>query len=43
MPPSAISPMALIPREMFGLPLMGWIGIGLFAGMAVLMLGSMLR
>ena len=42
-PPSAVSPLALIPREAFGLPIMGWVGIALFAGMAALMLGSMMR
>lgn len=41
-PPSAISPFALIPREPFGLPVMGWIGIALFAGMLVLWLASIL-
>jgi len=41
-PPSAISPLALIPREPFGLPVMGWIGIVLFAGILVLTLASML-
>ena len=41
-PPSAVSPLALIPREAFGLPIMGWIGILLFAGMLVVALASML-
>jgi len=41
-PPSVISPLALIPREPFGLPVMGWIGIVLFAGILVLTLASML-
>jgi uncharacterized protein len=41
-PPSAISPFAMIPREPFGLPVMGWIGIVVFAGMLVLTLASML-
>jgi uncharacterized protein len=41
-PPSAVSPLALIPREPFGLPVMGWIGIALFAGILVLTLASML-
>jgi uncharacterized protein len=41
-PPSAVSPLALIPREPFGLPVMGWIGIVLFAGILVLTLASML-
>jgi uncharacterized protein len=40
-PPSAISPLALIPREPFGLPVMGWVGIVLFAGILVLTLASM--
>jgi len=41
-PPSAIPLSALIPREPFGLPLMGWLGIGLFAVILVLTLMSML-
>jgi len=41
-PPSAVSPLALIPREPFGLPIMGWVGIGLFAVILVLTLASML-
>jgi carbon monoxide dehydrogenase subunit G len=41
-PPSAISPFAMIPREPFGLPVIGWIGIVVFAGMLVLTLASML-
>jgi carbon monoxide dehydrogenase subunit G len=41
-PPSAISPLALIPREPFGLPVMGWIGILLFAGILLATLASML-
>jgi uncharacterized protein len=41
-PPSGVSPLALIPREPFGLPVMGWIGIALFAGILVLTLASML-
>jgi carbon monoxide dehydrogenase subunit G len=40
-PPSAIGPLALIPREPFGLPIMGWLGIVVFAGMLVLTLASM--
>ncbi len=43
MPPSAVSPLALIPREAFGLPIMGWVGIAVFAGILVLTLGSMMR
>jgi len=42
-PPSAISPFALVPREIFGLPIAGWLGIGAFAVMLILMLGSMLK
>jgi hypothetical protein len=30
----------LVPREPFGLPVMGWVGILLFAGMVVLWLAS---
>ncbi len=41
-PPSAVSPMALMPGEPFGLPIMGWIGIGIFVVMMVLWLASML-
>ena len=40
-PPSAVSPLALIPREAFGLPVVGWLGIAVFAVMAVLWLASM--
>ena len=43
MPPSAIGLSALIPREAFGLPAMGWIGIVVFAGILVLTLGSLMR
>jgi len=39
-PPSAVSPLALIPREAFGLPIMGWLGILVFVGMVVLWLAS---
>lgn len=42
MPPSAISPLALVPREAFGLPLVAWIGIAVYAFMLLLILGSML-
>ena len=42
-PPSAISPFALVPREIFGLPTAGWLGIGAFVLMLLLMLGSMLK
>jgi uncharacterized protein len=40
-PPSAVSPLDLIPREPFGLPVIGWLGIAVFVGMVVLVLGSM--
>jgi carbon monoxide dehydrogenase subunit G len=43
MPPSAIGIGALIPREPFGLPLAAWIGIGAFAVMMVLVIGSLLK
>jgi carbon monoxide dehydrogenase subunit G len=39
-PPSAVSPLALIPREAFGLPTMAWLGIGVFVVMVVLWLAS---
>jgi len=42
-PPSSISVFDLVPREPFGLPVMGWIGIALFAGMLVLTLASLLH
>jgi carbon monoxide dehydrogenase subunit G len=41
-PPSAIDPLALIPRDPFGLPVMAWLGIAVFVVMAVLWLASML-
>ena len=41
-PPSAVSMLDLVPREPFGLPVMGWLGIAVFAGMVVLWLASML-
>ncbi len=41
-PPSSVSVFDLVPREPFGLPVMGWIGIALFAGMLALTLASML-
>jgi carbon monoxide dehydrogenase subunit G len=41
-PPSAISPLALVPREPFGLPLVAWIGSAIFLFMLLLILGSML-
>jgi carbon monoxide dehydrogenase subunit G len=41
-PPSAVSVLDLVPRDPFGLPIMGWIGILLFAGMVVLWLASII-
>ena len=41
-PQSAISPLALVPREPFGLPLIAWIGSAIFLFMLLLILGSML-
>jgi uncharacterized protein len=41
-PPSAVSLLDLVPREPFGLPVMGWLGIVVFAGILVLTLASML-
>jgi len=41
-PPSAVSPLALIPREAFGLPTMAWLGIAVFVVMVVLWLASMI-
>ncbi|WP_428532366.1 SRPBCC domain-containing protein [Rhodopila sp.] len=40
--PAAISIWSLIPREPFGLPLVAWLGSGVFVIMILLMLGSML-
>lgn len=42
-PPSAIGLTALVPREIFGLPLMGWVGIGAFVLIVLVALGSLLR
>jgi carbon monoxide dehydrogenase subunit G len=39
-PPSAVSVFDLVPREPFGLPIAGWIGIAVFAVMVVLWLAS---
>jgi uncharacterized protein len=39
-PPSAVGVLDLVPREPFGLPVMGWLGILAFAGMLVLWLAS---
>jgi carbon monoxide dehydrogenase subunit G len=40
--PAAVSPLALMPREPLGLPVMGWIGIAVFVVMVLLVLASML-
>jgi uncharacterized protein len=40
MPPSAVGLLDLVPREPFGLPVMGWLGILAFTGMVVLWLAS---
>jgi uncharacterized protein len=42
LPPSAISPLALVPREPLGLPLVAWVGSAIFLFMLLLILGSML-
>ena len=42
-PPSAVGLTALVPREIFGLPLMGWAGIGVFVLIVLVALGSLLR
>jgi carbon monoxide dehydrogenase subunit G len=39
-PPSAVSVFDLVPREPFGLPIVGWIGIAVFTVMVVLWLAS---
>jgi carbon monoxide dehydrogenase subunit G len=41
-PHSGISPIALIPREPFGLPVVAWIGVAIYLFMLLLILGSML-
>jgi carbon monoxide dehydrogenase subunit G len=41
-PRAAISPLALVPREPFGLPLAAWIGGAIYLFILLLMLGSML-
>jgi uncharacterized protein len=41
-PPAAISPLALVPREPFGLPIVAWIGAAIYLFMLLLILGSML-
>ena len=40
MPPSAIGIGALIPRQMFGLPLVAWLGIGAIVVLLLLYLGG---
>jgi uncharacterized protein len=42
-PPSAIGIGALIPREPFGIPLIGWCGIGAFVVLLILFLAGMFR
>jgi carbon monoxide dehydrogenase subunit G len=39
-PPSSVGVFDMVPREPFGLPIMGWLGIAAFAGMVVLWLAS---
>jgi carbon monoxide dehydrogenase subunit G len=41
-PPSAISPLALLPREPFGMPLVAWIGGVIYLFIVILILGSLL-
>ena len=41
-PPSAISPLALVPREPFGLPLVAWIGGVIYLFILILILGSLI-
>lgn len=42
LPPSAISPFALVPREPFGLPLIAWIGGAIYLFIVILILGSLI-
>ena len=42
LPPSAISPLALVPREPFGLPLVAWIGGVIYLFILILILGSLI-
>jgi uncharacterized protein len=42
LPPSAISPFALMPREPFGLPLVAWIGGAIYLFILILILGSLI-
>jgi uncharacterized protein len=41
-PPSSISPLALVPREPFGLPLVAWIGGVIYLFIVILILGSLI-
>ena len=41
LPPSSISPLALVPREPFGLPLVAWIGGVIYLLILILILGSL--
>jgi carbon monoxide dehydrogenase subunit G len=41
-PPSAISALALVPREPFGLPLVAWIGGVIYLVIVILILGSLI-
>jgi hypothetical protein len=41
-PPSAISPLALVPREPLGLPLVAWFGGAIYLFILILVLGSLL-
>jgi carbon monoxide dehydrogenase subunit G len=41
LPPSSISPLALVPREPFGLPLVAWIGGVIYLVILILILGSL--
>ena len=41
-PPSAISVMALVPREPFGLPIAAWIGGVIYLAILILVLGSLI-
>jgi hypothetical protein len=41
-PPSAISVMALVPREPFGLPVAAWVGGVIYLAILILVLGSLI-
>lgn len=41
-PPASISPLSLIPREPFGLPLVAWVGIAIFVIVLLLLFGPSL-